>query len=61
MTLDERAEHIATLIQKCDTDERGDLLMLVAAKLRRESQGYTAVLIEAAGKIYNGETPCPRP
>lgn len=51
----EDAERIANIIMDTNTDDRGDLLLQVAAILRSNEQGYTASLFRTIGNIYNGD------
>lgn len=47
-----RAVAIAALIEACDTDLRGNLLVETAVALRDRCQFFTSAIIESAGKQY---------
>jgi predicted SpoU family rRNA methylase len=50
--IEEYAQKLADLICMIDTDNRGDVLVLAAEKLRRNGQYFTAKRIEHAGRLY---------
>ena len=52
MKIEERAKMIATLIAEVDTEDRGNLLVLVGDQLRKDAQGFTGNLIRSAGFEY---------
>jgi len=47
------AQKIANLVEKTNTEDRGDLLLEVAAKLEQKSQHFTSAIFYAAGNKYN--------
>lgn len=46
---------IAKLLFSTKTELRGNLLLMVADRLRDYGQSYTATLIQMAGRTYNSE------
>jgi hypothetical protein len=56
MKLEERAKMMSTLIRECDTDDRGELLRLVAKDLMLHSQGWTSRVVAEASYLYDHAT-----
>lgn len=46
------AKMIAEAITAVDTDDRGDLFVLVSRELRKNTQFFTATCIDAASLMY---------
>jgi hypothetical protein len=59
MSLESDANTIAAIIRKTDSDNRGDLIYMVAQVLQTHGQNYTASLLGGAAKIY-GLSKCKR-
>lgn len=56
-TMTNKAAMIADLIDKTDTQKRGDLLKKIASHLQSRSQYYTASLIMKAAQEYGFDVP----
>jgi len=52
--IEDDAKTIADILNKTDTNERGDLFMLIAKELSiQHTQFYTATLFRYIGRAYN--------
>lgn len=52
MDLENKARRIAKIIADTDSDDRGNLLVLIGNDLRWNAQGFTGNLLRSAGMEY---------